>query len=483
MSLFIRLVRALWIFGLIFASYLSQMGLVRVFRRFERDAEGRERMRLPQWVKDRKKRIDLRNARRLLHGMLSLRGVYIKLGQVLSVMGGFLPRVYATELEQLQDAVPPQPYRVIAKTIERSLGKPPEALYKDFDPKPLAAASLGQVHVAHLKDGTKVAVKILYPRIRDVIAVDMRVVRLALRVYKWFFPFGGIERAHDALVDLLHRETDYEHEGRCMTRMAADYADEPDLLFPSVISELTTRDVLTMTFMEGIKITRFEEYERLGIDREAVATRLVQSFYKSLLVHHFFHADPHPGNFLVQPGPTPGEPRIVILDFGAISEVSDELVAGMVDILQGFFTEDVKLAVAGFRRMGFVAPDGNQELLEKTVVTYFSKLLKVQIRTAGALMRAKPAELEKLADPQVERAELRELMKAFHYPEGWFYAERASVMMFWLCGQIAPDLDTLQVGFPYIAPLLLQRQMALTAEREAAEAAAAEAASTPAPAA
>jgi hypothetical protein len=117
--------------------------------------------------------------------------------------------------------------------------------------------------------------------------------------------------------------------------------------------------------------------------------------------------------------------------------------------------------------MGFVAEEGNQELLEKTVVTYFSKLLKVQTRTAGALMRAKPGDLEKLVDPQVERAELRELMKSFHYPDGWFYAERASVMMFWLSGQIAPELDTLQVGFPYIAPLLLKRQMELSASVEA----------------
>ena len=361
MSLAIRLVRALWIFGLIFTSYMWHLGLVRALRSFEKDADGRERMRLPQWVKNRRKPLDSRNARRLLRGMLSLRGVYIKLGQVLSVMGGFLPRAYGTELEQLQDAVPPQSYRVIAKTSETSLGKRPEDVYRDFDKTPLAAASLGQVHVAHLHDGTKVAVKVLYPRIREVIAVDMRVVRLALRVYKWFFPFGGIERVHDALVDLLRRETDYLHEGRCMTRMAANSADDPDLLFPVVVPELTTKDVLTMTFMEGIKITKFDDYERLGIDREAVATKLIQTFYKSLLVDHFFHADPHPGNFLVQPGPTPDQPKLVILDFGAISEVSDSLVDGMIDILQGFFTQDSKLAVVGFLREGAGLREGLEE--------------------------------------------------------------------------------------------------------------------------
>jgi predicted unusual protein kinase regulating ubiquinone biosynthesis (AarF/ABC1/UbiB family) len=464
MALLVRLVRALWVFGLIFGGYFSQWLLVRMLRRFERDEHGKERERLPDWLRRRRKRLDSKNSKRLLRAMLRLRGVYIKLGQVLSIMGGFLPRVYGKELEQLQDSVPPQPYDHIAKTFERDFGKRPEQLYRDFQRVPLAAASLGQVHLAHLWDGTKVAVKVLYPGIRDIIAVDMRVIRLAMHVYQWFFPFGGITRVHDSLVDLLRRETDYEHEGRCMTRMAANFADDETILFPRVIDDLTTKDVLTMTFMEGFKITKFDEYDRHGIDREAVARKLVQCFYKQLLVDRFFHADPHPGNFLVQPGPSPDEPRIVVLDFGAISEVRDELVDGMIDILQGFLTEDSELALAGFRRMGFVGETGNKELLEKTVITYFQKLLKVKDRTAGALMRAKPQELERLADPEVERTELRELMKSFNYPEGWFYAERASVMMFWLVGQIAPDLDTLQVGFPYVMPLLLKRQSEAAAE-------------------
>ena len=454
--LLLRLVRALWIFGRIFASYVTHLGVRKLFRRWVRDADGREVPRDPAWVRRYRERIDRRNARRLLRGMLSLRGVYIKLGQVLSLMGGFLPPVYGKELESLQDAVPPRPFAELRPSFQRTLGKSPDELYASIDERPLAAASLGQVHRARGNDGRDLAVKVLYPGIREVIAVDLRVVRLAMRAYKLFVPIQGIERVHDALVDLLRRETNYLHEAQCMTRMAANFADEDDVLFPEVVSEATSRDVLTMTFMEGFKITRFDLMEEYGIDRMAVAKRLVTCFYKQLFVDRFFHADPHPGNFLVQPGPAPDQPRLVILDFGAISEVPQQMVDGMIDVLRGFFEGRDDLVLQGIEEIGFVAPDGDRALLEQTVKTYFRKLLKVE-RTAGALMRATEKELEALADPEVERQELRRLMRSVRYPDGWFYVERASVLLFWLAGQIAPDLDTLQVGFPYVLPLLAQR--------------------------
>lgn len=457
--LLLRLARALWIFGWIFASYVVFLGVRKVFRRWTTDESGREVPVDPSWLRRYRDAIDRRNARRLLRGMLSLRGVYIKLGQVLSLMGGFLPQVYGKELESLQDAVPPRPFSELRPSFQRTLGKTPEELYAAIDEEPLAAASLGQVHRAQGLDGRDLAVKVLYPGIRAVIAVDMRVVRLAMRAYKLFVPIQGIERVHDALVDLLGRETNYLHEAQCMTRMAANFADEDDVLFPEVIEEATSRDVLTMTFMEGFKITRFDLMEQHGIDRVAVAKRLVKCFYKQLFVDRFFHADPHPGNFLVQPGPSPQEPRLVILDFGAISEVPERMVDGMIDVLRGFFEGRDDLVLAGIEEIGFVAPEGDRALLEQTVKTYFQKLLKVE-RTAGALMRATEKELEALADPEVERQELRTLMRSVRYPEGWFYVERASVLMFWLAGQIAPDLDTLQVGFPYVLPLLAKRTAA-----------------------
>jgi ubiquinone biosynthesis protein len=458
MILAIRLLRALWLFGLIFASYMIQLGLARALERWEKDASGREKRILPGWVERRRHRVDQKNARKLLRGMLRLRGVYIKLGQVLSIMGGFLPRAYTTELESLQDQVPPHPFRDVERVFVRDLGKRAEDLFRDIEPVPVAAASLGQVHVAHLQDGTKVAVKILYPRIRDIIRIDMRVLGYVIAVYKRFFPFGNIERVHASLIDLLRRETDYLHEAACMERMAKNFESDRDIAFPAVVHELTTRDVLTMTFMEGIKITKLDELEKAGIDRTQVATRLVQSFYKQLFVDRFFHADPHPGNFLVQRGED-GAPVIVVLDFGAISEASENLVDGALEILSAILTQDGEKVLQGFYKMGFVAEHGNKKLLEQTVMTYFQKLLRIKDRTPAALMRANRKDLEKLADPEVEQKELRELMRSFDYPEGWFYVERASVLMFWLCGKIAPELDATTVGIPYVMPLVMQKHL------------------------
>jgi ubiquinone biosynthesis protein len=457
MSLFIRLVRAQLTFGVIFLSYLLQWALLKIFRRWQVDpATGREEEVVPGWLSRWQTRIDEKNSKRLLAGMLKLRGVYIKLGQVLSIMGGFLPPVYIKRLETLQDAVPPHPIDEIEEAFVQSLGARPEAFFERIDREPVAAASLGQVHVAYM-DGRKMAVKVLYPGIRDVVRTDMRVIKLMVRIYKWFVPVQNIEAVHESLVDLLRRETDYLHEAECMRRMSANFASDDHILFPEVIDQVTTRDVLTMTFMEGIKITRLDEIRERGVNLHKLAERLVKSFYKQVFVDRFFHADPHPGNFLVQPIEGSDDARIVVLDFGAISEVDDKTVFGMVDVLRGFFEQNDELVLQGIEDIGFVAEDGDRKLLEQTVKKYFQKLLKLEARTPKAFMSASQKELEAFADPGMERRELRTLMRSVHYPDGWFYVERASVMMFWLAGQIAPDLDQVQVGFPYVLPLLSER--------------------------
>jgi predicted unusual protein kinase regulating ubiquinone biosynthesis (AarF/ABC1/UbiB family) len=465
MALLIRLLRASILFGVILSSYLLHYGLSWLLGHQERQ-RGRWVEVDPPWLDERWRGLHVANARRLYQGMIRLRGVFIKLGQVLSLTGGFLPRAYTRELEALQDQVPPRPFEELEAAFVESLGKPPSAFFEKIEREPLAAASLGQVHVAYLPGGKKVAVKVLYPGIRDIIRVDMRVVGWALRVYKWFFPMNGIERVHAALLDLLRRETDYLHEAACMERMEKNFADEPDIVFPAPVHEVTSRDVLTMTFMEGFKITRKDEMIRQGIEPSVVATRLVQSFYKQLFVDRFFHADPHPGNFLVQAHPD--GPRIVVLDFGAISEAGDELIDGAFDILQATMTHDNDALLRGIERMGFVARDGNRALLEQTITLYFQRLLKIQDRTPAALMKARREDLEKLVDPEMERAELRELMRSFDYPEGWFYVERASVMMFWLVAQIDPTLDTLPVGMGYVLPKVMMRQFERAAAQQAA---------------
>jgi ubiquinone biosynthesis protein len=428
----IRLIRASWLFGWIFTSYMLQLGLQKLF--------GRARLRA-RW-----KTVHQRNARRLYRGFVRLRGVYIKLGQILSIMGSFLPRAYSEALQPLQDEVPPTSYKEVARSVRKAFGKGPEELYARFDRTPIAAASLGQVHEARTHDGRRVAVKVLYPNVATIIKIDLRVLGWAIRVYRWFVPVQQIERVHEQLRDMLERETDFLNEARCIKRMSANFADDPDVLFPEVDDPLTATNVLTMSFMDGVRISRTAEMAELGLDREAVATKLVQVFYKQLFADRFFHADPHPGNWFAQKGPD-GQVRIVVLDLGAASEVSDGLADGMLQILTGLMSRNDDLVVRGIETMGFVAEDGNRELLERTTRKYFEKLLNLNITDFG---RIGSDVAQKLADPEVKRDELRELMKSIQYPLGWFYVERAVVIMFGLSAQLAPRLNTVQVGFPYI---------------------------------
>jgi ubiquinone biosynthesis protein len=397
----------------------------------------------------RRSRVHRRNARRMYRGFVSLRGVYIKLGQILSIMGTFLPKEYTEELEGLQDEVPPQPYKVISRSFVQAFGKPPTEVFKTFSLVPIAAASLGQVHEATDEQGRKLAVKMLYPNVATVIRVDLTVLGWALRVYRTFVPVQQIERVHAQLTDMLSRETDLENEARCIARMAKNFESDSDVLLPEVMPQWTTKTVLTMSFMDGVKISKKAALDELGLDPYAVATKLIQVFYKQLFVDRFFHADPHPGNFFVQRGPQ-GQPRLVILDLGSASVVADNLAGGMLDILRGMMTRTDDLVLRGIETMGFIAEGGDRELLERTTRRYFEKLLNLNISDFGDIGKIGSNVVEKFSDAEMKREELRELMKSIAYPEGWFYVERAVVIMFGLTATMAPKLNTLQVGFPYL---------------------------------
>ncbi len=436
----IRLLRALRVFAVIFLSYLWQVSWARLWpQRYGK--------------RERWKAVNRKNARRMYHGFVRLRGVYIKLGQILSVMGSFLPREYTEELEGLQDDVPPASYKSIKATFEKSFGKSPHQVFASFNEEPIAAASLGQVHEARDAEGTRLAVKILYPNVATIIKIDLKVLGWALDIYKNFVPIQQISRVHEQLSDMLQRETDLANEARCIDRMAASFASDPDTLFPKVYKQWSSPTVMTMSFMDGVKITKKDALAQLQLDPYDVATKLIKVFYKQLFIDRFFHADPHPGNFFVQRGPE-GQVRIVVLDLGSATELHDNLADGMFDILQGLMTRKDDLVVKGIHTMGFVAPSGDRKLLERTTRKYFEKLLNLNI---SDFSKIDPKVAEQLADPEMKRDELRELMKSIAYPEGWFYVERAAVIMFGLQATIAPKLNGIHVGFPYITQFMFER--------------------------
>jgi predicted unusual protein kinase regulating ubiquinone biosynthesis (AarF/ABC1/UbiB family) len=220
------------------------------------------------------------------------------------------------------------------------------------------------------------------------------------------------------------------------------------VIIPHVIDELTARSVLTMTFEDGVKITDFEAIERAGIDRDAVARLLVECYYAMLLEHRVFHADPHPGNFLVRPGP-----KLVILDFGAVEEVTPELADGMQQVVLGGIGRNADQVLRGLERMGFVAEGGDRDLLEKVGRDYLRVLANLQIDDYSNIDRNA---VEKMSGFAQVRGRLRAIMRHVQYPEGYFYIERTLVLLFGLVGQLAPKSGLPGVAAPVAAKAMLK---------------------------
>lgn len=383
------------------------------------------------------------NARRLVTGFTRLRGVFIKVGQVLSVIGTFLPRAYGEALEKLQDKVPAQPFHGIEQRLREALGEDPLSKFAEFEREPLAAASLAQVHRAVTKDGKPVAVKVLYPGIETLIRRDLGVLRSIMPVVRRIFPITRFERVLDQLSAMLARETDYANERKNMEKLRKIFAGRADVVVPTVVDELTNAGVLTMTFEEGTKITDFDTLRKLAIDTEAVAKLLTECYFSMLLEHGVFHADPHPGNFLVRPGPV-----LVILDYGAVEDVTPQLSEGMRMVVLGAITRSDDQVLAGLERMGFVAEGGDRELLARVGREYLKMLSSVKITDFSQLDRETVEKLTVNGYQQV-RGQLREIMKSVEYPDGYFYVERTLVLLFGLVGQLAPKQGLPGLVLPY----------------------------------
>lgn len=401
-----------------------------------------------------------KNARRLASGFVQLRGVFIKTGQVLSVTGTFLPSAYGEALAQLQDKVPPRPFSEIAERLKEAFGEDALSRFGSFEQTPVAAASLAQVHRATTRDGRELAVKVLYPDIERLIKIDLGVLRSLLPVVRTLLPVSRVERVLDQLSAMLSRETDYVHERANIERLRAIFAGRSDVIVPQVEAELTRAGVLSMSFEAGVKISDRAALLSLGVAPEVVAQLLVGCYFTMLFQHRVFHADPHPGNFLVRSGPD--GPRLVILDYGAVEEVTERLQQGMQSVMLGALTKNDDEILRGIERMGFVAPDGDRELLARVGREYLNVLGSIKIDDYSKLDRE---QMEKLSGFDQTRGRLRQVMKSVEYPEGYFYVERTLALLFGLVGQLAPKL-----GLPgLVKPYASQAFMAL-AQRPAARA-------------
>jgi ubiquinone biosynthesis protein len=267
-------------------------------------------------------------------------------------------------------------------------------------------------------------------------------------VIKLVVKVGRVERVFHELGAMLARETDYRHERANMERIRSIFASHADVVVPEVIDELTAGGVLSMSFEGGAKINDLEAELALGIDSEAVARLLVECYFTMLLEHRVFHADPHPGNFLVRPGP-----KLVILDYGAVEELTPALSSGMKVVILGAITRNDDQILAGLEQMGFVAEGGDRELLKQVGREYLKVLSSVKIEDFSKLDRQT---VEKLSGYEQIRGRLRDVMKSVEYPEGYFYVERTMALLFGLVAQLSPKLGLPGLAMPLATKLFMK---------------------------
>lgn len=431
----IRAPRAYWVTFLVVMSYLS----LRFQTRF-RSAATIDRLLM------RKHR---KNARRILRAITVLQGLYIKVGQLISILSNVLPEQFREGLETLQDRVPPHPSAEVERRIREEFdGRSVDELFAEFEPEPLAAASIGQVHRARLTDGKLVAVKVQYPNIDRIVRDDLRTLRRIVGIIDRFLPSHGIPEVYREVRKIVLAELDFRKEAANIERISANFTDRPNVSFPEVIHDLSTERVLTTSFIDGIKASNTEALAEAGIDRKDLAKLIITAYCQQIFNDRVYHADPHPGNLMVLPGP-----NLVFLDFGAVAEISPNMRRGMIEFVQGGLAADTDKIVHAMKTMGFVSKKANPEIFDR-IVTYMHDRFKEEIQLDSFNLRDIKVDpqkgFENLADLRRLDISLRDITDSFIVPKEWIMLERTILLLMGLCTELDPDLNPMSVIRPYL---------------------------------
>ncbi len=313
-------------------------------------------------------------------------GVMIKVGQFLSSRLDVLPPEITDTLADLQDEVPAETFEDIRQLAEKELGASLAQTFDWFDAEPLAAASLGQVHRARLKVEEEagfrdVVVKVQRPHIASIVDVDLAALR---RVGAWLMRYRPIREHADVptllreFSDTVREEIDYVKEAKNAQAFFENFKDDRDVHVPRVVTSLCTMRVLTLEDVFAIKITDYDAITAAGIDRGAVAQKLLDTYLKQIFDDGFFHADPHPGNLFVTPlPPKKGSKKVrwqlTFVDFGMVGRVPDELRGALRETVVGVGTRDAARLITSYKSLGFILPGADTDSLEKASSIVFAR--------------------------------------------------------------------------------------------------------------
>src|SRR5579872_7391212 len=292
----------------------------------------------------------------------------IKLGQFLSSRADLLPDQALEVLGSLQDEVPPAPFTHVVSLIEEELGKPVEQVFSVLERKCAAAASLGQVHKAVLAStGAEVAVKIQRPNIDQLVRMDLSTLKFVIWVINRFVDtseFIDLMGVYQEFKRTVYEEIDYVTEGANAKRFKEMFKDDPNIYIPSVYEDYTSRRLLVLEWVDGIKINDYPALEAAGIDRLEVANRTVRAYFHQFFDEGFFHADPHPGNIFVRPGVPGYGPIIAFVDFGMVGSLTQRMKKFLQDLFLSFVACDAKAMVESLSSLGFIGEGANLETIE-----------------------------------------------------------------------------------------------------------------------
>jgi len=411
------------------------------------------------WVKSTRTERFRHEAVRFRALAIRMGGVMIKVGQFLSSRLDVLPPEVTDELANLQDEVPAENFEDIRALAEAELSAPIRETFASFDPEPLAAASLGQVHRAKLReeieaDFREVVVKIQRPHIASIVNVDLSALR---RVGTWLMRYRPIREHADVPALLkefsatLYEEIDYELEADNAETFYENFAEDPDVHVPRVVRALSTRRVLTLEDVYAIKITDYDDITAAGIDRGEVAERLLGTYLQQIFEDGFVHADPHPGNLFVTPLPTEdGQAvkwQLTFVDFGMVARVPDSIRDSLRELVIAVGTRDATRVVKAYQMLDMLLPGADVKLIEQAESQVFDRFWGMSM-----------SEIRNISSDEIREFahQYRDLMLSmpFQVPQNLLYLARTVAILSGMCTGLNPDFNLWLQLSPYARKLV-----------------------------